>query len=197
MNKAPAIYVPPEGQLGPAMRNLPTDRMRAFVCAMLETGGRSHTECAALAGYSTVSNNSLKHDAHRIFHDERVQAAMTEEAGRRLKSGQILAVSKLLDIIQNGKDSDSLKAQEMLFNRTGMHATSEHKVSVTQVSQTDDEIRNRILHLAKNLGLDPQKLFKEHGIEEAEFTEVPPTSLALPTPSMTEVEPTMEGLEDL
>ena len=185
----PTLYkILDEGSLGPCMRNLPTDRQRAFVCAMLETGGRSHTECAILAGF-TGNEKTMKVTAYRIFHDERVQAAMTEEAGRRLKSGQIMAVSKLLNIIQNGKDSDSLKAQEMLFNRTGMHATSEHRVQVTQVSQTDQEIRDRILLLAKNLGLDPGKLLKEHGIEDAEFTEVPK---GLPAPEVS-----FEGLEDL
>lgn len=191
MNVPSVIKLPAESALGPAMRNLPTDRQRLFVIAMLETGGRNISDAARLAGYTDNGKGPIRVLASRLAHDEKILAAMSEESTRRLMSGQILAVSTVLSIMDNGaaKDSDRLKAAEMLMNRTGMHATSEHKVTTTDTSRTDDEVMERIKFLAKNLGLDPQKLAREHGIEIIDVT--PSKVLEAPQDSC------YDGLEDL
>ena len=173
------IAVPAEGKLGPCMRALPTDRQRAFVCAMIETGGTNKLVAAQLAGY-TGDSASLKVTGHRLAHDEDVLNAMHEEASRRLKSGQIQAVSTLLMIMQSSpKDSDRLKAIEMLMNRTGMHAMSEHKVVNVNQSKTDAELVKRLKLLAKEAGMDEAGLLRQVGYIEGDFTEV---KEALPAP---------------
>lgn len=192
MNVPSVIKLPAEAALGPAMRNLPTDRQRLFVVAMLETGGRNISDAARLAGYADNGNGTIRVLASRLSHDEKILAAMSEESTRRLQSGQILAVSTVLSIMDNGaaKDSDRLKAAEMLMNRTGMHATSEHKVTTQDISRTDDEVMERIKFLAKNLGLDPKALAREHGI----VIDVTPTPL-IEAPQ--EPDSCYDGLEDL
>lgn len=173
------IPIPDEGRLGPAMNALKTDRQRAFVIAMLEFGDGNFTRAALAAGY-TGGEQSVRNRASLLAHDAGVQAAMDEEAFRRLKAGKIMAVSTLLTLAKSAaKDSDKLKAVEMLLNRTGLPNQSEHKVVVSDVSRTDDEMIARITQLAGTLGLDPQKLLggpapvPEVQAIEGEFVEIP------------------------
>ena len=156
------------------MAALPTDRMRNFVGAMLETGGVNHTRCAKLAGYTGTDEN-LRVTGHRLAHDERIQAAIQEEGGRRLKSGVGIAVAFLHEAIDNTTYSvkDRLRAAEMLLNRSGLPAVTEQKVKVEH-TMSEGDIVKRIEMLANKMGLDPQKLIGDRrGIVEGEFVEIP------------------------
>jgi hypothetical protein len=168
------IVVPDEGRLGPAMNALASDRQRAFIIALLENGDNNFSRAARDAGY-TGSDQNIRTAAHRLAHDHDVQLAFDEEAVRRLKSGKIMAVSTLLTLAKTAaKDSDKLKAIEMLLNRTGLPAQSEHKVTVVDRSKTDEEMILRITQLAESMGMDPQKLLggPEQKAIDVEFTEV-------------------------
>lgn len=174
------------GQLGPAMKALPTDRMRAFVMALLSLGNNDNTAAANAAGYSAESQNGLRVTAHRLAHDERILAAVQEEARRRIRSGAIMASSHLLNIADNPSHKDQLKAIDMLLNRAGLHATSEHKVTVEHVDANEKEALARINAKMTALGFDDdqkKKMLGSYGITDVEFVEV--------------VQPTSEGLEDL
>jgi phage terminase small subunit len=165
------MTVPAESKMGPALRAL-NERQRAFVCAMVELGGSNNTEAARRAGYMG-DRRALAVTAHRLMHDEDVMAAIQEEASRQLRSGQLKAVAALQMIIDKGeKDSDRLKAIEMLMNRTGMHATSEHKVVNVNHSKTDAELIKRLRLLAKEAGLDASGLLYQIGYIEGEFVEI-------------------------
>lgn len=176
----PIIVVPDEGQLGAAMNALASDRQRAFVIACLEFGDLNFTRAAIAAGYGGGHEGSVRNAAWRLSHDPAIQAAMDEEARRRLNSGKLMAVSTLLTMAHSAaKDSDKLKALEMVLNRTGMPNQSEHKVIVSDVSKTDEEMIARITQLANKLGMDPQKLLGgpppvEVKTIDAEFIEVKP-----------------------
>ena len=162
-----------EGAFGPAMVALPTDRQRAFVIALLDTGGINHTKAAQLAGFEG-DNNSLKVTAHRVFHDERVQAAIREEANRRLHASAGLAVCVLVEIATSApQPKDRIKAAQAILNRTGMHEKTEHKVTTTDISKTDEELVKRAKELAKQFGMDERQLLGDMGIVDAEYTEVP------------------------
>lgn len=197
------IVVPDLGELGPAMRALPSDRMRAFVIAMHENaaaGDGCQWKAARDAGYAGTdpdnrnkSTDSLKTTGHRLSHDERIQAAMLEEGRRRLGAMVPLGTSVLAQIIQDdsGKIStrDRMKAVSMVLNRTGLPETTEHKV-ITQRQYSEEEKIERALRLAKDLGLDGRALLGNIGIrledkrDEAVVVEA-------------EVVATTEGLEDL
>jgi len=165
------------------MRALGTDRQRRFVIALLELGDMNHTRAAAMAGYAGTTGNAMRVIAHRLFHDDRVQAAIHEEATRRLASGKIMAVSKLLDIANSAPEpKDKLKAIGMILNRVGMHEKTEHHVTTMDLSKTDDAMIERIKSLAAKLGLDQRALLGEAGVVDAEFTEV---------------ESSTEGIEDI
>lgn len=171
------VEVPPEDDLGPKMRAL-NERQRAFVTAHLETGKGDNTLCASMAGYSG-SRQTLAVTGHRLAHNLQVLEAMHEEAGRRLASSKVMAVSQLISIAQNSMDDkNKLTAIKMILNRTGMHELSEHKVTTVDASRTDAEMIKRITQLATGLGLDAKKLLGHHVPAAApapidgEFTEV-------------------------
>lgn len=182
------ILLPSLNTFGPAMRALPTDGMRKFVMALLELGSNNHTRAALMAGYAAGSDNSLRVTAYRLAHDERVLAAIHEESHRRLHSGKIMAVSVLLNLAERAaKDSDKLKAIDMVLNKTGLHNISESIVTTRDDSATDDAMIARITHLAKMLEVDVTKLIGQNtpkpAVIEGEFSVVET--------------PTAEGLEDM
>jgi phage terminase small subunit len=160
-----------------------TPRQRAFVEAMLVTGGNNHKLCAMMAGY-TGNDNTLRVTAHRLAHDSNVLAAIREEGDRRIRASVVMATSRLVSIAENSTDEKvALKAIDMVLNRSGLHALTEHKVSIER--PTDGvEIKQRIVALAKELGLDPAKLLghnaqmsalpapEEGETVEAEFIEI-------------------------
>jgi hypothetical protein len=189
------IRLEDEGKFGPAMEALPSDRMRAFVIALLNQGGRGLVRAYMTAGYSGDPNSTtLSTEAFRLAHDDRIQEAMREEAMRRMGGAGILAVSTLLDIMQDDAIKPNLKAKVagMILNRTGMHETTEHKVSVKKELNEADKLA-AIEKLAGILGVDPKTLLGEQyqpkeiagPVVDAEFSVVE------------EIIPTSEGLEDL
>jgi phage terminase small subunit len=151
-----------------------SEYQRAFVTAILDRPSIDQWEAAQLAGYSG-DRQTLRVTGHRLAHDSKVQEAMYEEAKKRMKSGSLEAVSVLLEIVRGGNGAlakDRLKAVEMLLNRVGLHALSEHKV---QVEHTVDDATmiDRIRRLAIEQGLDPVKLLGSAGVIDVEFKEVP------------------------
>lgn len=167
----PLIEIPPDAKLGPAMKAL-NIRQRAYVIAMIETGGLNYKRAAMMAGYGNNNERSAEVAGYRLAHDEDVLAAIHEEADRRLRSGSIMAVQTLLEIAQNpqAENKDRLKAVEMMLNRAGMHAKTEHHVKVEHKDTTDEAMIAKIKLLAVKQGLDPKQLLGSAGVVDAEFT---------------------------
>lgn len=170
----PLLTLTPDAKLGPAMLNL-NERQRAFVIAMVEMGGINISRAALAAGYGNGNAASAAVLGHRLAHDERILTAIHEEAHRRLRSGAIMAVQTLLEIAndQSAKHGDRLKAVEMMLNRSGLHAVTEHNVKVERYDVTDESMIKKIKLLAEKQGLDPVKLLGSAGVLiEGEFAEV-------------------------
>lgn len=171
----------PEEHWGPCMQAL-NPRQRAFVAACLSIGTTNNARAAAMAGYQG-SPNTLAVAGHRLAHHSGVIAAIQEEAERRLRSSAIMAVTVMVDIARNEVNSpkDRLKAAEMIANRVGLHARSEHKVITEDASTTDAAMTARIQTLCGQLGIDPKTLLgrmaqkaepKVDAIVEAEYAEI-------------------------
>jgi hypothetical protein len=171
------VEVPPEDQMGPAMRAL-NERQRRFVCAMSVTGG-DHREAYSWAGYDTKNPNSTSAAASRLAANPDVEEAMKEEALRRLKGSAIIAVSTLVQIAgprSTSKDRDKIAASVALLDRIkGFGGKVEHTVVHQLDEKTADELIDFIRLTAKANGLDAQKLLGPHApVIDAEFTEVDP-----------------------
>ena len=144
------------------------DRQRAFVGAMLETGGQPgrHSEAARRAGYEG-SPDVVKVAAHRLAHNPKIQAAIREEAERRVHSGAILGASVLVEIAADPQHKDRFKAATRLLDMAGLIVTTQHKVTVEHTGDDTEKIRLAIA-MAKRLGIDPKKLLGEAGVSAAE-----------------------------
>src|SRR5450759_2350270 len=81
--------------LGPAMKRC-TQLQRRFVLAVLMVGGGQHARAAGMAGYSGNAN-TLAVAGWRVAHTSYVQAAILEEAAKRLGGSAIEAVNTVLE----------------------------------------------------------------------------------------------------
>lgn len=168
----PLLSIPCDAKLGPAMSNL-NERQRAFVVAMVEMGGINFTRAALAAGYGNGKTDAAAVQGNRLAHDENIIAAIHEEAYRRLRSGNIMAVQTLLEIADNqtAENKDRLKACEMILNRSGIPATTEHLVKVERADMSEEVMIKRIRQLAEKQGIDPVKLLGTTAVPvDAEFS---------------------------
>ena len=150
--------------LGPAMRAL-NERQRRFVLAYIEQGkdGKPNALRAALAagygGGGGVNEAALRVQGHRLVYNPLVQAAILELSKKEVNlAAAVIATPVTISIALNEKLSakDRLRACEMLFNRGGMPALSEHKVTVEHVD--DGRMLEFADRLAAELGVDRSKL---------------------------------------
>ena len=148
MRQIQPIQTPAEGEMGPKMSAL-TERQQRFVVALALQGSRDFTAAARSAGYSPDKPTVAQVTGSRLAHDPRIQEAMFEYAQRQMQTGGLIAVDIVMDIATNPQHKDQLKAAVALLDRTGLHAKSEHKVTVEDVSKTDEAMVARFLHLAK------------------------------------------------
>ncbi len=96
--------------LGPAMSAL-NERQRAFVVAMFDLGPKgTYAEAARQAGYPDNDTGYIRLAAHRMAHNEKVQAALREEAGRRATGLLPLANAMMHNIMSDPAHPDHLKA---------------------------------------------------------------------------------------
>ena len=122
-----------EATLGPAMLRC-TLMQRRFVMANLILGGKNMRRAAMMAGYSG-NEATLAVTGFRTAHIQYVQDAIREEAQKRMSAASIEAVSTVMDIAGGNitaPPSVRLAASLALMDRTGLHAKTEHSVTVTQ-----------------------------------------------------------------
>lgn len=162
-----------EAEFGPAMAAL-TEKQRSFVLAMVERPGITQTDAARVAGYSDVKDGA-KVRGHYLAHNPNIQAAIREEAGKRLHASSLLAANVLVDIL--GDDGvpakERLKAAGMLLDRTGFAAVQ--KIEVNKTDHSGKAIMERIRALSEKLGVDTGRLLGGPAaapVVDAEFSEV-------------------------
>ena len=175
MTDLPALVGEDLEAYGPLMQAL-NPLQRAFVEVYLDHPDLPAGQLAERAGYTkptTPGSNQLATRGHLLLHNERVIAAINEQASRRLRGAGGMAVKVLLDIARSpGKDQ--LKAAIALLDRTGFHALSEHKVTVDDKRpQNEREMRARITDLISELG-GVEGLAKLGNVVDAEFTVIDP-----------------------
>lgn len=148
------------------------EKQRAFVLAMIEVPGCSHAEAARRAGYSNVAEGA-KVRGHYCAHNPAVQAAIREEAGKRLNSASLAAAGVLMQLLtdETVEPKDRIRAAGMLLDRSGFGAAQTINVNKTTTDRTGKAIMERIVALASKHGLDPAKLLE---VAEPKLIEVKP-----------------------
>lgn len=180
MNELVAV----DESLGPAMealRPLQREFVRRFI-ALGQNGWQDNSLAAGEAGYKGTPE-VLRVTGHRLAHNPAVQAAIFEETRKRVSlSAAVVATPIAISIAMDEKvpARDRLRACEMLFNRGGMPAMSEHKVTVEHKQPV--AMIELAARLAKELGVDPARLIGANraaaAVLEGEFREVGPDEQA-------------------
>jgi phage terminase small subunit len=158
-----------DDELGPAMLEL-DPRRREFVRAVMRlkrNGIQNVSQAARQAGYSD-HKEGCKVRGHHLIQSPRIQAALLEESRKAVNAAACcVATPVVIEIALDKKAAhrDRLHAAEMLFNRGGMPAQTEHKVTVEH--RQPKQMLELAERLAKELDLDPVRLL---GINRAAAT---------------------------
>jgi phage terminase small subunit len=154
-----------------------TENQRAFVWALVETGG-DETKAAILAGYGGTPG-SRDVAVHRLMHNTKVLLAIKEVAEATIKGGALLGAAALVEIVRDPSHKDRLRAADMLLNRSGLIVIQEHKMVVEHRDQSVESIVARIRAMAEGMNVDPRPLLISAGVPQdiidAEFEVVSTT----------------------
>jgi phage terminase small subunit len=153
------------GELGPAMKALPA-KWRSFVTFyLLENPGRgAQTNAARRAGFGTARSKpiNMAHIAWRLMRDERIQAAIAEEARKLLRGSAPEAAKALIELIRNPDHKDHARAIGMMLARTDPEITRHDMNIVHRVVNEDDESLEELRAL-RQLGTTREKLVELFG----------------------------------
>jgi phage terminase small subunit len=137
------------GSMGAAMHGLPNDKMRAFVRHYVldyEHGAPARAYLAA--GYSPSPKNAHV-DAWKLLQDERIIAAIAEEAKKVLRAAHPAAVKVIYEIMADKDHKDRLKAATALLERADPATTSHHIDVLHRTVDPDQEALENLAALRK------------------------------------------------
>jgi phage terminase small subunit len=161
-----------EASLGPAMLACNPAQRRFALAAVMFPLAKDY-QIARAAGYSDFSHGALRVTAHRLFHDERVLAAIRECADKEVRSGAMLGIATIKKIVRNDAHRDQFKAAALLAGLNRFTVDQNINVNQTVTDRTSEAILERIKQLAAKLGVDPAKLLGSPSAPvDAEFSEV-------------------------
>lgn len=169
LNLPATISLPEAADLGPAMRAL-NERQRAFVFALFALGSRDPVEAARAAGYPDSGKSGIRVQAHRLAHNEKVQAAISEWQKKASRALIPFAAMNLVKIAGDPQHKDAAKVNLALMSMGGHGPVTESKVT-HEVVLTRQEKIDQIKDFAKALGRDPEEFLGM--VVDAEFEEVP------------------------
>jgi hypothetical protein len=154
------------GEYGPAMKALPNDKWRAFVeFYLLEDPGRgAQTNAARRAGFGSPTSKpiDMAHIGWRLMRDERMQAAIAEEARKLLRGGAPEAVKALQNLVRNPEHKDHARGIAMVLNRVDPEITRHDMNIVHRVIDPDQEELEE-LRACRALGTPRTKLLELFG----------------------------------
>ena len=166
-------------QFGPKMRALP-ERMQQFVLALVQQGNRNLADAAKSAGYSGSSRNYLRVQGCRLAHDERVKAAIQEEAHRQFDALLPMAIKTVASLMENLEVNPAvrLRAAISILDRAGLNNVTQEKVTRESIGDDPATIQE-IRTLAERLGIPLENLLghrlaaKVQGsVTDAEYVEM-------------------------
>lgn len=116
---------------GPKMQAL-NERQRLFIEVYMKNGSRGSTRAFIEAGYSKIGAEG---HASRLLHTKKIQEALLEETGRKLKSHAPIALDSLLRLVNSPKHKDHFAAVKHLLDVAGF--TPKQKVDVSHSGTVD------------------------------------------------------------
>ena len=152
------------GELGPGMRVL-NERQHLFVRALLmeKPGYGAATRPIAKPATATSKAATQSKEAHKMLRDDRIIAALAEEAKKVIRGiGHAEAVSALLNMVRDPEHRDHARAVDMIMRRVDPEVT---KYSVDVTHRVDDPDREALeeIRALRKLGTARDKLFELYG----------------------------------
>jgi hypothetical protein len=153
------------GEYGPCMRVL-TARQRAFVEFLIlepPTFG-AQTRAARRAGYGTSRTTppTMAKISSRLVHDEKVLAAINEEARKLLRAGGVEATKALLALVHDNTHKDHARGIAMVLARTDPEI-ERHDFNVVHKMLDPDAEALEELRALRQLGTARDKLIELFG----------------------------------
>jgi hypothetical protein len=166
-----------DGEYGPKMKALPNENWREFVRYFCEQGGRNAGTAYGKAFGIDVRDpgkqNTCDVGGYRLRHDERVLDAILECSNAGLRALAPLANMVMEEELTNRQGKDRVSAAKAVYDRTGLHAQTEHKVTVERIDQNEDKMR-RIALMAATLGMTVEQLAGSRIASKAPMIDVTP-----------------------
>jgi len=172
------------------VRDLPTDKMRAFT--LYYCSHRNGARASKEAGYLPETADALDHaqNAYKLLHREDVTSAVIAMTRRQLRALAPEAINALKELLQQPFGKDRARAIAMVLERTDAPVTKHSvtgEITHKHVIDHEEEALNQLRSL-KALGVAREKLaevFGQFGLErleaklepepiDAEFSEVTP-----------------------
>jgi len=135
----------------PEMAALPNDRTREFVW-LYAHNGQNVKRAALECGYS-------ERNGWLLMKRQDVTEALQAIAKRLMHGGVVLAINIAMSIMEDPtkKDSDRLKAAQLVMDRGGFGPQSNHHVKVERVDSPEERME-RAIALSQKLGVPLEKL---------------------------------------
>lgn len=154
---------------GKALSSLP-EQHRAFVLRLMELGPGK-----AAANRAAMDVGFCDKYGYELMRDERVLAAIREEATKEVVGATLIGVKRLIEIARDETHRDSYKAAKDLAGMNGF--ASEQRIVVEHINHDTKAQIAQIRAMAKELGLEPAQLIaaagiKEQDVQDAEFEEI-------------------------
>jgi phage terminase small subunit len=163
---------PEEGSLGPAMKALNAAQRRFAIAAVMYPLAKDW-QIAKAAGYSDRSHGALRVSAHRLFHDEKVLAAIRECADKEIRGSAMLGVATIKKIARLEGHRDQLKAAQTLVGLAGFTVAQNINVNQNVTDNSGKALMERLEKAAAILGIDPAALL---GLQPMKVIEHEPQS---------------------
>ena len=173
----PTVPDPDETGLGPAMLAC-TAAQRRFAMAAVMYPLAKDWQIAKAAGYSHRSHGALRVAAHRLFHDDKVLAAIRECADKEIRSTAMLGIATIKKIARRDDHRDQFKAAAMLAGLNGFAVAQNININQTVKDESGQAILRQIKMLADKLGVPIATLLGAQAgpalpaAVDVEFTEV-------------------------
>jgi hypothetical protein len=147
---------------GPAMLALPNDRWRAACIAFImgghtKTPGRNNGYTAACRAAGYTEGQGLRVQAYQMFHDARMQAAIQEEAKKRMQGALPYAMDAMDEILANPQHKGHEAIVKTVLDRAGLHAAQEVR-HTHELSGLDAASLARARQIADKIGVPLEKL---------------------------------------
>lgn len=148
---------PEVGSLGSAMLACNAAERRFAIAAVMYPLAKDW-QIAKAAGYSDRSHGALRVTAHRLFHSERVLAAIRECADKEVRSSAMLGIATIKKIVRNDAHRDQFKAAALLAGLNGQVVAQNMNVNHNVTDNSGKALLERIEKAASVLGVDAAAL---------------------------------------